>query len=205
MNQFKYFDKEYLPSIERAKLERRKTMPDPKNERNTEHLEEGVGMKDEVDEKGLRGVRSELEGDLDTLMEGKDKLDDDMVKPDLDAIEKRIDEMADKGLSDDCDQEPPMTTDRKIHMLAKIFGFAIGDRVKNVLDEEGIVDLVGLDRRGVLYLVQYKENNVRWEAEDCIKKNLSYVSYKDDDIVAQDPNIKTDIPEREYTGKHRIG
>ena len=188
-------------------------MPDPKDERNTEHLEEGMGMEENTDKKGLRGVRSELEGnlmdsrplselepDLDTLMEEKNKLDPEFTKPDLDTIEKRIDEM-----TDNCDREEPMTVDRKIHMMAKIFKFAIGDRVKNLLDEEGIVDLVGLDRRGVLYLVQYKENNVRWEAEDCLTKNLSYVSYKDDDIVAQDPKIQTDIPEDRYTGKHRVG
>lgn len=198
-------------------------MPTPDDEKR-EAMDEKMGLENyvdehqekNVDEKGLRGVRSELDDsfdplsskplselkpDLDALMEKKDKLDPEFTKPDLDAIEERIDKMAE----DNCDQEEPMTIERKVNMLSKIFEFTVGDRVTNLLDERGIVDLVGLDRRGVLYLVQYKENNVRWEAEDCIKKDLSYVSYKDDDIVAQNPNIKTDIPEDRYTGKHRIG
>ena len=186
-------DVEYLPSIERAKLERRHNMPDPKDERNTEHLEENMGLEDnQID-------------DLSDLMEKIDKLDPEFTKPDLDAIEDRIDEMEDKMIADDSDREEPMTTDRKIHMLSKIFAFAIGDRIKNLLDEEGIVDLVGLDRRGVLYLVQYKENNMRWEPEESITKS-PYKDFPIEDKIPNDPTFKTDIPDKKgYTGEHRIG
>ena len=187
-------------------------MVDPKDKSNKdiEALTEKMGLESCADEEGLRGVRSELddeyeEKNVDVLMEEKNKLDDDFVKPDLDAIEKRIDEMEDDIIADDCDREEPMTTDRKIHMLSKIFAFAIGDRIKNLLDEEGIVDLVGLDRRGVLYLVQYKENNMRWEQEQSITKS-PYKDFPIEDKIPTDPTFKTDIPDKKgYTGEHRIG
>jgi hypothetical protein len=194
-------DVEYLPSIERAKFERRKQMPDPKDE-NTEGLKESMGMGEKAD--------------LDDLMEEKNKLDPEFTKPDLDEIEDRIDEMMVDD--DDCDQEEPMTTDRKIYMLSKIFEFAIGDRVKNLLDEKGIIDLVGLDRRGVLYLVQYKENIMRWEPEESITKIPAYSPFpgQDTDDPTFKSEVKTDIPqkelnetkesfERKYTGQHRTG
>lgn len=194
-------------------------MSDPKDEKNTEHLEEGIGMGDNqktddptpYDKARKAQLKKDADEELDSIdasigldMKFKPNLDDDMVKPDLDSIGERIDKMQDEMK---CDQEEPMTTDRKIYMLSKIFAFAIGDRIKNLLDEEGIVDLVGLDRRGVLYLVQYKENVMRWEVEECIRKIDQFFSPGVDS--PDDPTFKTDIISKKvstvkkYTGEHR--
>ena len=92
------------------------------------------------------------------------------------------------------DQEEPMTIERKIHMLGKIFPLAINDRVRNLLSEDGIVEMVGLDDRGVLYLIKYKDQKTKWESEHSIKKNDSYKSSQEDSTLDKS-SIKTDIEE----------
>jgi hypothetical protein len=163
-------DTEYLPSIEKAKLERSNTMPDPKDQienEDTVKMEEGMGIKD------------------------NQKTDDPTPydKTQLDDIEKRVDE-----LQESCDQEEPMTVERKIYMLSKIFPHAIGDRVKNRFDEQGIIDLVGLDHRGVIYLVQYKDQVKEWEAEGQIKKIPSNLASQENVKEKTEASLKTDIP-----------
>ena len=150
-------DKEYLPSIQRAKLEKEEKMPDPKDENQ---IQEGMSFSGKSNPK--------------------------FVPPDLDAIEKRVNE-----LEESTDQEEPMTLDRKIHLLSKIFPFAIGDMVKNKFNEDGYIDSVSLDDRGVLYLIQYKENRLRWESESKIRKNTPNIDSQDD--MDKRPEIKTDI------------
>ena len=168
-------DKEYLPSIQKAKLERRNKMPDQKDKIN--QIQEGMSFSGKTEPE-----------------DQEDKNVHHVELADSDAIEKRINDLDDKRKDysePSSDQEEPMTTDRKIHLLSKIFPFAIGDRIKNLFDEDGIIDLVGLDDRGVVYLVQYKENRVSWESEHKIRKNESYSGSQDDS--AKRPGIKTDI------------
>jgi len=92
------------------------------------------------------------------------------------------------------DQEEPMTIEQKINMLGKIFPFSIGDRIRNKLSEDGIVEMVGLDNRGVLYLINYKDQKTKWESEGFIKKNNSYKSSQEDPTLNKS-SIKTDIEE----------
>lgn len=112
----------------------------------------------------------------------------DPLETDLDGIEKRVDELQ-ETMSED--REEPMTIDRKIHMLGKIFPLSIGDHVRNSLDEDGIIDLVGLDDRGVIYLVKYKGGILTWETN--LTKTSKYPATKEDPTLKSD--IKTDIEE----------
>jgi len=111
---------------------------------------------------------------------------------DLDTIEKRINELQEK--IENQEEEELMTIEQKINMLGKIFPLSIGDRVRNLLSEDGIVEMVGLDDRGVLYLIKYKEQNTKWESEHSIKKNDSYKSSQEDSALNKS-SIKTDIEE----------
>ena len=149
-------------------------MPDEKNEEFKEHQQNYLDRNEENIKENIR------------------------MDEDLNIIEKRINK-----LQEDCDQgedqEEPMTLDRKIFMLSKIFPFAIGDRVRNKLSEDGIIDLVGLDNRGVIYLVRYKEGKVLWEHEGFIQK-ISSFSGSQDDSLNKKPSIKTDVNESDISG-----
>lgn len=147
-------DREYLPSIQKAKLEKERKMPD-----NIEHIEEDMKFKDPLE-------------------------------TDLDDIEKRVDELQ-ETMSED--REEPMTIERKIHMLGKIFPYTIGDHVRNALDEHGVIDLVGLDSRGVIYGVQYPNQILMWQSENQISKIPSNLTTQINE--KEQSTIKTDIEE----------
>jgi len=132
--------------------------------------------------------------DIEHIEEGmifKDPIENEFPN-DLDTIEKRINELQEK--IENQEEEELMTIEQKINMLGKIFPLSIGDRVRNLLSEDGIVEMVGLDDRGVLYLIKYKEQNTKWESEHSIKKNDSYKSSQEDSALNKS-SIKTDIEE----------
>ena len=104
----------------------------------------------------------------------------------LDTIEKRIDE-----LNEEFNREKPMTIEQKIHMLGRIFPLAIGDHVRNSLDEDGVIDMIGFDDRGVIYLVKYKGGILTWETN--LTKTSKYPATKEDPTLK--PEVKTDIEE----------
>jgi hypothetical protein len=108
---------------------------------------------------------------------------------DLDELEKKIDEV-NRDIPDRTSIRPPLTNEQKIDMLNQIFPIHLGDRVRNKHSEDGIVESVSIDPRGVLYLVGYKEHETHWEREDQIQKISSYGS-KDINLTP----FKTDIPE----------
>jgi hypothetical protein len=131
--------------------------------------------------------------DIEYIEEGmkfKDPIENEFPN-DLDTIEKRINKLQEKIENQ---EEELMTIEQKINMLGKIFPLSIGDRVRNLLSEDGIVEMVGLDDRGVLYLIKYKEQNTKWESEHSIKKNVSYKSSQEDSALNKS-SIKTDIEE----------
>jgi hypothetical protein len=136
-----------------------------------EHLNEGTSFKDAVD-------------DLKSAVKNE-KFREPSIIDDLDELEKKIDQV-NKNIS------LPLTTEQKINMLNQIFPIHLGDRVRNKHSEDGIVESVSIDPRGVLYLVGYKEHETHWEREDQIKKISSY-SASDKDFT---PSLfKTDIPD----------
>ena len=125
-----------------------------------------------------------------------EKLDENMgmrAKPsiidDLDKLEQKIDEV-NRDIPDRI--RPPLTNEQKIDMLNQIFPIHLGDKVRNKHSEDGIVESVSIDPRGVLYLVGYKEHKTYWEREDQIKKIPSYGPSDDDSPPF--PPFKTDIP-----------
>lgn len=111
------------------------------------------------------------------------------IMEDLDELEKKIDEV-NRDIPDRTSIRPPLTNEQKIDMLNQIFPIHLGDRVRNKHSEDGIVESVSIDPRGVLYLVGYKEHETHWEREDQIQKISSYGS-KDINLTP----FKTDIPE----------
>ena len=114
--------------------------------------------------------------------------ENNVTLPDMDEIEKRID-----SLSENIKKEKPTDIHEQISLLDQIFTFGVGDRIRNKLNESGIIEMVALDYRGVLYLVQYKEGVSRWQSDDQISKDASYQAYKDDS--KKEGKIKTDIPQ----------
>ena len=133
----------------------------------TEHLNEGTSFKD--------AVKNEKSSIID----------------DLDELEKKIDEV-NENIPDRTSIRPPLTNEQKIDMLNQIFPIHLGDKVRNKHSEDGIVESVSIDPRGVLYLVGYKEHKTYWEREDQIKKISSYGPSDDDSPPF--PPFKTDIP-----------
>lgn len=95
---------------------------------------------------------------------------------------------------DDCDQEEPMTKERAIHMMDKIFPIKLGSRVRNKHQEDGIVEMVGVDFRGVLYLVAYQGHESSWESEHTIKVLDRFGSDKEISDM-RETVAKTDIPQ----------
>lgn len=116
-------------------------------------------------------------------------LNEKTIMEDLDELEKKIDEV-NKDIPDRTSIRPPLTNEQKIDMLNQIFPIHLGDKVRNKHSEDGIVESVSIDPRGVLYLVGYKEHETHWEREDQIQKISSYGS-KDINLTP----FKTDIPE----------
>lgn len=63
-----------------------------------------------------------------------------------------------------------LTNEEKLEMLDKIFDIHLDSRVRNRHLEDGIVEMVGIDYRGVQYLVRYKDHKLVWENDQTIKK-----------------------------------
>lgn len=86
------------------------------------------------------------------------------------------------------------TLEDKIKMLAEIFPFALGDRVRNRHQENGFIEMVGLDERGVQYLVRYADNNRVWELDAHISKQ-KFGQENETVHVKESIGLKTDIPD----------
>jgi hypothetical protein len=79
---------------------------------------------------------------------------------------------------------------------SSLFKFTLGQKVRNRHNEDGYIELCGIDYRGVIYLVHLPGNHHSWYTEFELK-----VIYGNDD--QDDPNvklksnqkIKTDIPQ----------
>jgi hypothetical protein len=150
-------------------------------------IDEGMGMKDHFE---------------DTLDELEKK--DSSIIDALDELEKKIDEV-NKYISPQPDKmsiQPPLTKEQKIKLMNMVFPISLGDKVKNKFDEEGYVESVCIDHRGVIYLVAYKTHELIWESEYQIKKISPYfatesVSHR----KTEEKSIKTDIPDN----KHVVG
>jgi len=116
------------------------------------------------------------------------------ILDDLDKLEAKIDEVNKNIPEPNKMIRPPLTNQQKIDMLNQIFSFRLGDKVRNLFSEDGIIEMVGIDRRGVIYLVEFKENNTKWLSEDQMKK--IYVSGGDGVLPGPGPYpFRTDIPE----------
>jgi len=126
---------------------------------------------------------------LDENMGMRAKFKEPSIIDDLDKLEQKIDEV-NRDIPDRI--RPPLTNEQKIDMLNQIFPIHLGDKVRNKHSEDGIVESVSIDPRGVLYLVGYKEHKTYWEREDQIKKISSYGPSDDDSPPF--PPFKTDIP-----------
>jgi hypothetical protein len=117
----------------------------------------------------------------------------DPVIDDLDKLEKKIDEVNKNITSGSKMIRPPLTNQEKIDMLNMIFPIQLGSKVRNKHSEDGIVETVAIDRRGVIYFVEYKEQRSKWESEDQIRK---IAQYGEDDKVPPGPlPFRTDIKE----------
>lgn len=129
------------------------------------------------------------------MPEDKFSLDDEYLesyqKHDIDRITEAMDVKA-KAIEESEDKEEPMTFERKLYMISKLFPIELGSRVRNKLGEDGIVEMVGIDHRGVLYLVLYKDQNTKWESEAQIKQITSYGSSPS---AKNNIKPKTDIPD----------
>jgi len=126
---------------------------------------------------------------LDENMGMRAKFKEPSIIDDLDKLEQKIDEV-NRDIPNRI--RPPLTNEQKIDMLNQIFPIHLGDKVRNKHSEDGIVESVSIDPRGVLYLVGYKEHKTYWEREDQIKKISSYGPSDDDSPPF--PPFKTDIP-----------
>jgi hypothetical protein len=77
-------------------------------------------------------------------------------------------------------------------MLSQIFPIQLGSKVRNKHCEDGIVEMVAIDFRGVLYLVEYKNHESSWEAENQIDI-INDFGASERDTDAKKPTIRTDI------------
>jgi hypothetical protein len=140
----------------------------PDDERNMEHLEEKLPLGEQLKETAaFKAAKIGLDAVLD-------------AKPEDDPGE---------------DQEEPMTVARRIAMITKIFPIALGSKVRNKLGEDGFVEMVGIDYRGALYLVQYKDQNSRWHPEAELSILHNYDEGAKEAKEEKDPRIGTDIPQ----------
>jgi alpha-glucuronidase len=142
-------------------------MPDD----NTININENMGMKDRF----------------------KDTLDElektPLIIDALDELEKKIDKVNENIPP----IQPPLTKEEKIEMMNMIFPIQLGDKVKNKHNEEGYVESVCIDRRGVMYLVGYQKHELIWESEYQIKKISPYSA--NEEVSHKEKSIKTDIPD----------
>lgn len=81
-----------------------------------------------------------------------------------------------------------------IDASASIFKFPLGTKVRNRHNEDGYVEMIGIDVKGVSYLVNLPECNRQWYNESEIK--TVNMGRTDQDTVQPDRNeIRTDIPD----------
>jgi hypothetical protein len=160
-------------------------MPDDKVEMN-----EGMGMKDH-----FKDTLDELE---------KTKVETPPIINALDELEKKIDEVS-KCISPQPDKmsiRPPLTKEQKIKMINMIFPISLGDKVKNKFNEEGFVESVCIDHRGVIYLVCYQKHELIWESEYQIEKISPYTATESVSPKSDNLNVpKTDIPDPKFDEK----
>jgi hypothetical protein len=109
---------------------------------------------------------------------------------DLDELEKRIDQVNPDKMS----MRPPLTHEQKIKLLDLLFPIKLGSRVQNKHMEVGYVESVSIDRRGVLYLTRYKDQNTTWETEFDIEDISSQKDVPKPDTTSSS-SIVTDIPD----------
>jgi hypothetical protein len=100
----------------------------------------------------------------------------------LEDIEKRINELSDNKI----------TNEKKLEMLDRIFDIRLDSRVRNRHSEDGIVEMVGIDYRGVQYLVRYKGHKLVWENDLTIKK-VKFDNDSRESKIKSKTGIKTDF------------
>ena len=124
----------------------------------------------------------------------------------LDDLEKKIDEVnKDIPSPDKMSMHPPLTREDKIRMINMLFPISLGDKVKNKHGEEGYVETVAIDKRGVIYLINYKKHNTIWESSYQIEKISPYFATESDHIGEdRSKAVKTDIPDPN-TKTHTVG
>lgn len=90
-------------------------------------------------------------------------------------------------------EDVKLDNEQKVALINLIFRFQLGDRVRNKLGEDGFIDCVGIDYRGVIYLVRYPKHEKVWESEMDIKKLNYPIEPKEDRDSSE--KVKTDIPQ----------
>ena len=115
----------------------------------------------------------------------------------LDELEKKMDDVnKDIPSPDKMSMHPPLTREDKIRMINMLFPISLGDHVKNKHGEEGYVETVAIDQRGVLYLINYKKHSTIWESSYQIEKISPYFATESDSHrKTEGKSIKTDIPD----------
>lgn len=166
---------------------------------NKENNKEKMGMNDEIQAKTAKYDYGEIEKKVDELDKKIntpiDEGDKDQEEP-LTTVGRKIDRMLIRP--ERMSMRPPLTTEEKIQLIGCLFPIELGCHIKNKHNEEGFVEMVGIDHRGALYLVAYKDQNVRWETEAQIKR-ISYTGpfrKAQDSFASEFPSEpKTDIPD----------
>ena len=97
-----------------------------------------------------------------------------------------------RNLSDDELSDKKLTNEEKLEMLDKIFDIRLDSKVRNRHLEDGIVEMVGIDYRGVQYLVRYKGHKLVWENDQTIKKT-KFEDEKEKPKLNLKTGIKTDF------------
>ena len=137
--------------------------------------------------------------EINERMGMKDHFEDTLEA--LDELEEKIDKVNKNitGESKDPDRmsiRPPLTKEEKIRMMNMIFPISLGDKVKNKHNEEGFVESVCIDQRGVIYLVLYQKHELIWESSYQIEKISPY--FANDGVPIGESGSKTpktDIPD----------
>ncbi len=90
--------------------------------------------------------------------------------------------------------EPISETLTLIEQLNGVFKFTLGQKVRNRHNEDGYIELCGLDYRGIIYLVHMPGNHHTWYTEFELKP-INYGNSEQDANLKSDQKIKTDIPQ----------
>lgn len=91
-------------------------------------------------------------------------------------------------------EETLLELTERIDQLSEIFKFPLGCKVRNRHNEDGYIEICGVDLRGPIYLVNFPGGINQWYSEFEIHK----IQFDPDNVKAKkkdDPRIKTDIPE----------